>query len=227
MNRLLGDEFRVGAALDPKDSKNPHVADEIARRLDDAIAGYALLNRRLSLLETMAAEPSSDTITDGIRVTARSALVPEMSSPRDDNYVFQYSIVIKNESRDEPVQVVSRHWVISDEDGHTEEVRGHGVVGYQPVLDQGTEFSYTSQAPLRRLKGSMKGSYTLVGQTSGKLLEAAVDAFSLCPPRGPPTGGGGGVGRKGKGRRGAGGGRGAGEKENAGDEEEEVARVAD
>ena len=138
VNRLISDEFRAGAALDPTnlntkannndDKAAQDVKDEIAKRLDDSIAAFSLLNRRLSLLEAMAAETTSDTVTDGIRVTAQSALVPEMSSPREDSFVFQYSIVIKNESRDEPVQVVSRHWEICDEEGHVEEVRGHGVV---------------------------------------------------------------------------------------------------
>ena len=92
---------------------------------------------------------------------------------------------------------------------------GSCAVGYQPVLDRGTEFSYTSQAPLRRLKGSMKGTYTMVGQTSGELLEAAVGAFALSPPRGAAG--------KGKGRRGVrAGARGVGDKDSAGEEEEVV-----
>ena len=95
----------------------------------------------------------------------------------------------------------------------TNEWGGPCGTGYQPVLDRGTEFSYTSQAPLRRLKGSMKGSYTMVGQTTGELLEAAVGAFALSPPRGA-------AGKR-KGRRG-GRARGVGDKDSAGEEVEVV-----
>lgn len=177
LDRLVGDAFR-GAARD---------ADEVNRRLDDAVAAYAMLRRRVQLLEGMASEPASDTLTDGVRVQVRSALVPEMSSPLDSTFTFSYTVTITNESADEPVQVVSRHWEIQDEEGHVEEVRGTGLVGFQPVLEKGGEFEYTSRAPLRRLKGSMRGTLTAVGQTSGRLLELGVGAFALTPPKATPT----------------------------------------
>ena len=121
--------------------------------LDDAVVANALLRRRVELLKSMAAVPTSDTVTDGVRVVVHSALVPEMSSPRDGTFVYSYKVAITNESAEEPVQVVSRHWEITDEDGHVEEVRGTGLVGFQPVLEMGKAFEYTSQAPLRRLRG--------------------------------------------------------------------------
>lgn len=206
LNALIGRQFRAGASLDL--ATHP---DEVSRRLDDAVAAFALLNRRVCLLEAMAADTASDTVTSGIRVTAKSELVPAMSSASGDRYYFTYAISIKNEAAEEPVQVVSRYWEIRDEEGHTEEVRGSGVVGHQPVLEKGAEFSYRSQATLRRLRGSMRGSYVLVGQESGRMLEVGVGPFALSPGRAP-------VGRRGKGRRG-GAGRGGGERGNLLEEE--------
>jgi ApaG protein len=118
-----------------------------------------------------------------VRVAVRSALVPEMSSPAESSFVFSYTVSITNLLNDEPVQVVSRHWRIQDEEGRVEEVRGTGVVGFQPILEKGAQFEYTSQAPLRRLKGSMGGSFAVVGQTTGRVMDVPVGAFALGPPR--------------------------------------------
>ena len=178
VDRLIGNEFRAGAVFDARRD-----AEEVGRRLDDAVVANALLRRRVELLESMAAVPTSDTVTDGVRVVVHSALVPEMSSPRDGTFVYSYKVAITNESAEEPVQVVSRHWEITDEDGHVEEVRGTGLVGFQPVLETGKAFEYTSQAPLRRLRGTMRGVLTAVGQRSKKLVELRVGAFALTPPK--------------------------------------------
>jgi ApaG protein len=153
-------------------------------RLDDAISAHGLLRRRAQLLESMAADTNSDTTSaEGVRVSVRSALVPEASSPTESSFVFSYTVNIQNVSCEEPVQVVSRHWVITDEEGHVEEVRGTGVVGFQPVLEKGHAFEYTSQAPLRRLKGSMGGSFLAVGQETGRVMEVPVGDFALGPPK--------------------------------------------
>ena len=129
LRALVGDAFRAGARLDAR----AHAVD-VGRRLDDAIAAYALLNRRLALLESMAADVSSDTLTSGVSVRVRSALLPEMSDPREGEFWYSYTVVVKNESVDEPVQVVSRRWEIRDEEGRVQDVLGVGLVGFQPVL---------------------------------------------------------------------------------------------
>ncbi|EEH60125.1 uncharacterized protein MICPUCDRAFT_50013 [Micromonas pusilla CCMP1545] len=208
LRALVGDAFRAGARLDAR----AHAVD-VGRRLDDAIAAYALLNRRLALLESMAADVSSDTLTSGVRVRVRSALLPEMSDPREGEFWYSYTVVVKNESVDEPVQVVSRRWEIRDEEGRVQDVLGVGLVGFQPVLERGAEFEYTSRVSLERLKGTMSGDFTVVGQRSGALWEAVVGAFALSPPRAPTANaaaadadaareGGGASGAKGKGRGG-------------------------
>ena len=89
----------------------------------------------------------SDTTTRGVRVQVQSAYVPERSSPRESHYFFAYRVRISNVG-EETVQLVSRHWVITDGDGHVEHVQGPGVVGEQPVLEPGESFEYTSFCPL-------------------------------------------------------------------------------
>ena len=100
-------------------------------------------------------------LTRGVRVRVKSAYVPERSSPPQGHYFFAYHVRIANEG-DETVQLVSRHWIITDGDGHQEHVQGPGVVGEQPVLAPGESFEYTSFCPLATPIGSMHGSYQMV-----------------------------------------------------------------
>ena len=83
------------------------------------------------------------------------------SRPDDDQYTFAYTITISNAS-DVPVQLLSRHWVITDADNQVQEVRGDGVVGEQPVIEPGSFFRYTSGATLATPVGCMEGAYYMV-----------------------------------------------------------------
>ena len=85
----------------------------------------------------------SEALTRGIRVKVRSEYVPERSEPADRRWFFAYWIEISNEGA-ETVQLLSRHWIITDGEGDTEEVRGPGVVGQQPTLKPGEAFEYSS-----------------------------------------------------------------------------------
>ena len=122
----------------------------------------------------------SDTTTRGVRVEVRTAYVPERSSPADAQYFFAYRIRISNVG-EETVQLLSRHWVISDGEGNTEHVRGPGVVGEQPVLEPGEAFEYTSFCPLPTPIGSMHGTYQMV-TAGGSAFEAEIAPFSLAVP---------------------------------------------
>ncbi|XP_024359612.1 uncharacterized protein [Physcomitrium patens] len=102
----------------------------------------------------------SDTTTRGIRVRVRSVYVNDRSRPFKQQYYFAYRIRISNEAL-ESVQLLSRHWVITDANGKVEEARGLGVIGEQPVLLPGTSFEYTSACPLRTSKGRMEGTYQM------------------------------------------------------------------
>ena len=122
----------------------------------------------------------SDTTTRGVRVEVRTAYVPERSSPADSQYFFAYRIRISNVG-EETVQLLSRHWVISDGEGHMEHVRGPGVVGEQPVLEPGEAFEYTSFCPLRTPIGSMQGTYQMV-TAGGTSFDAEIAPFPLAVP---------------------------------------------
>jgi ApaG protein len=89
----------------------------------------------------------SDATTRGVRVQVRASYLPDRSAPRQGQYLFSYEVRISNVG-DETVQLVSRHWVITDGEGRVEHVRGPGVVGEQPVLSPGASFEYTSFCPL-------------------------------------------------------------------------------
>lgn len=122
----------------------------------------------------------SDTTTRGVRVVVRSEYVPERSSPADAQYFFAYRIRISNAGED-TVQLLSRHWVITDGAGQVEHVRGPGVVGEQPVLEPGESFEYTSFCPLPTPIGSMHGSYQMV-TAGGSTFDAEIAPFSLAVP---------------------------------------------
>ena len=122
----------------------------------------------------------SEAVTRGIRVNVRARYVAERSRPMMNEFFFAYTIRISNEGR-ETVQLMSREWLITDAEGHTEEVRGPGVVGEQPVLSPGENFEYTSFCPLHTSIGSMHGSYQMV-TAGGARFDAEIAAFSLAMP---------------------------------------------
>ena len=87
---------------------------------------------------------------------------------------------ISNEG-DETVQLLTRYWIISDATGHTEEVKGSGVVGEQPVLRPGESFQYTSGCPLKTATGVMRGTYQMVTE-DGDHFDAEIAPFALHEP---------------------------------------------
>jgi len=123
---------------------------------------------------------TSEATTKGVRVLVRSQYVAERSRPELGEFFFAYTILIENRSQAR-VQLLSRHWIITDAEGHQEEVRGPGVVGEQPVLDPGESFQYTSACPLRTPFGSMRGTYQMV-RADGSRFDAEIAAFRLAQP---------------------------------------------
>ena len=103
--------------------------------------------------------------------------LPEQSAPQDAIYGFAYTVTVTN-TGDVAAQLISRHWVISDANGHTEEVKGLGVVGHQPMLKPGESFQYSSGSRLRTASGTMHGSYFFVAE-DGERFEAAIPVFVL------------------------------------------------
>lgn len=124
---------------------------------------------------------TSETSTRGVHVFVRSRYVPEHSRPDQGQWLFAYTVRIRNDSED-TVQLVTRHWVITDATGEEREVRGAGVVGVQPTLEPGQAFEYSSFCPLPTPVGSMHGSFQMVVQTAGDRFDAEVAPFTLSEP---------------------------------------------
>lgn len=114
-------------------------------------------------------------------VSVRTQYLAEQSDPDRANYVFAYTITIKNTGQ-VAAQLISRHWIIVDANNRIEEVRGLGVVGHQPLLQPGEHFEYTSGTSLATPQGSMTGAYFCVAE-DGEQFEAKIPEFILSLPR--------------------------------------------
>lgn len=116
----------------------------------------------------------------GIHIQVQTRYLEQQSDPRKQSFAFAYTITIIN-LRDEAVKLLSRHWIITDQTGKTEEVEGQGVVGKQPVIEPGGQFQYSSGAVIKTEIGDMKGTYTLQ-DSNGETFEAPVPLFVLALP---------------------------------------------
>jgi len=115
-----------------------------------------------------------------IQVDVQTQYIPEQSDPELDRYVFSYTITIRNEGT-VPAKLLTRHWIITNADGKSQEVRGDGVVGEQPHLKPGDGFRYTSGTVLETPIGSMQGSYQMVAD-DGVKFDAEIAPFTLSMP---------------------------------------------
>jgi ApaG protein len=118
--------------------------------------------------------------TKGISVTVEPRFLEERSDPSEQRFFWSYTVEIANSST-APVQILARHWIITDQDGRREDVRGLGVVGEQPLIEPGESFTYTSGCPLPTPSGMMVGSYEAIGG-DGQVFSVAIPAFSLDIP---------------------------------------------
>jgi ApaG protein len=118
--------------------------------------------------------------TNGISVTVEPRYLEERSDPSERRFFWAYTVEIAN-SGAAPVQIVARHWIITDQNGRREDVRGVGVVGKQPLIKPGGSFTYTSGCPLPTPSGTMVGSYEAVGE-DGAVFQVEIPAFSLDIP---------------------------------------------
>jgi ApaG protein len=129
--------------------------------------------------------PAADTgayaaTTRGLKVAVTPRFVPEQSDAARGRYLWAYTVRLEN-TGEETVQLITRHWVITDGLGRVEEVRGPGVVGEQPILAPGQSYEYTSACPLGTASGAMQGSYGMV-TAAGERFDAVIPAFSLHLP---------------------------------------------
>lgn len=116
-----------------------------------------------------------------IEVQVQTTYIEEQSSPEDNRYVFAYTITIRN-TGSVAAKLLTRHWIITDSNGKTQEVRGEGVVGEQPHLEAGESFQYTSGTMIETSVGSMRGSYQMIAD-DGVEFDAEIPAFTLSIPR--------------------------------------------
>jgi ApaG protein len=123
---------------------------------------------------------TSEALTNNVRVEVESQYAPEHSQPFQSQWFFYYTVRITNEGV-KTVQLLSRHWIITDATGQIEEVRGPGVVGEQPVLTTGESFQYTSGCPLKTSTGVMRGTYQMVTE-EGDRFDVEIAPFALHEP---------------------------------------------
>ena|SRR3954463_7068848 len=112
-----------------------------------------------------------------LRVEVQPHYLPEQSAPVQGLYTFAYTINIIN-TGDVPAQLISRHWIITNELGEIEEVKGLGVIGQQPLLKPGESFEYSSGCRLRTPSGTMQGSFFCVAE-DGERFEVDIPLFVL------------------------------------------------
>ena len=120
---------------------------------------------------------TSEAVTNNVRVEVEAQYAPERSQPMRNEWFFHYTIRITNEG-EETVQLLSRHWLITDANGELQEVRGPGVVGEQPVLAPGEAFQYRSGCALKTATGVMRGTYQMVTE-DGDHFDVEIAPFEL------------------------------------------------
>ena len=118
--------------------------------------------------------------TYAISVDVQPAYIAEQSDPMNNQYVFSYTVTIKN-TGNMPAKLLTRHWIITDGDGETQEVKGDGVVGETPHLKPGEDFRYTSGTMMKTPIGTMHGSYQMIAD-DGVSFDAEIPSFSLNVP---------------------------------------------
>ena len=119
-------------------------------------------------------------ITNHIRVIVEPQFLENQSKPDEAKYVWSYTITVENNGA-ATVKLLTRHWIITDGIGRTQDVKGDGVVGELPVLRPGDRFQYTSGCPLSTPSGMMQGTYGMM-TSQGAKFDIAIPAFSLDSP---------------------------------------------
>jgi ApaG protein len=116
-----------------------------------------------------------------ISVSVNTTYLEDQSDPASDRYVFAYTVTIANAGT-VAAQLISRHWIITDAENVTQEVKGLGVVGEQPLLRPGESFEYTSGTAMATPVGTMRGTYQMVAEDGNK-FDAEIPVFTLSMPR--------------------------------------------
>ncbi|HEC90990.1 MAG TPA: Co2+/Mg2+ efflux protein ApaG [Alphaproteobacteria bacterium] len=118
--------------------------------------------------------------TRDVRISVDPVYLEDQSEPKEHRYIWAYHVMIENKGR-ETIQLLTRHWRITDAAGNVHEVDGEGVLGEQPILGPGDFFEYTSGTPLATPSGFMDGTYHMESET-GCSFDVVIPAFSLDSP---------------------------------------------
>ena len=116
-----------------------------------------------------------------INITATASFVEKESDVQKNRYIFAYTITITNKGK-RVVQLLQRHWVLTNAHGKVQEVHGEGVVGQTPILQPDETFRYTSSALIESPVGTMQGYYTFIDQ-DGQTFDVPIERFTLSIPR--------------------------------------------
>lgn len=119
--------------------------------------------------------------TQGVRVDVRTAWVKEQSRPMLEQYIFAYQVLISNESPHQ-VQLLRRHWYITDAYGNKREVEGEGVIGRQPILEPGESHQYISGCDFKSPIGRMTGYYLMQRESDGEEFQVRIPEFIMSVP---------------------------------------------
>ncbi len=120
-------------------------------------------------------------VTNGITVTVETNYLPQHSDPREGKHLFGYHIMIENGSL-HTVQLLRRHWYITDGAAQLREVEGEGVVGEQPIIPPGERYEYASYCDLNSEIGKMRGTYLMVRYDEGDQFEVEIPEFKMIVP---------------------------------------------
>ena len=123
----------------------------------------------------------NDEVNYDIRVTVSTQYIEAQSNAEASRFVFAYTITITNHG-DIPAKLLSRHWIVTDANNRTQEVRGQGVIGEQPYLKPDQSFQYSSGTMLETPVGSMQGTYQMIADDDHH-FNAIIEPFSLALPR--------------------------------------------
>jgi ApaG protein len=115
-----------------------------------------------------------------VDVSVVTHYLADQSQPEHDRFAFAYTITVQNNG-EIAAKLLSRHWVITDGNGHVEEVRGEGVVGQKPLIAVGESHTYTSGTVMTTKVGTMQGTYQMLAD-DGKHFDAVIKPFRLAVP---------------------------------------------
>ncbi|MCL4135049.1 UNVERIFIED_CONTAM: hypothetical protein GTU68_002663 [Idotea baltica] len=115
--------------------------------------------------------------TNGVKVIALPRYIKEESNPLNSFFLHSYNIIIENSS-DEEIQLINRHWIITSGGKSYADVKGEGVVGKQPILKPNFKFDYTSFSAIDSEYGTMEGTFTF-RKISGEFFDVVIPKFDL------------------------------------------------